>query len=64
MAQSARGRGVARALMERARRHALETGALRLVLQTARNNIHAQALYESLGYARDEGMYEYSLEPV
>lgn len=61
VAQSARGRGVAHALMERARRHAVETGALRLVLQTARDNVTAQALYESLGYARDEGMYEYSL---
>ena len=62
VAGSARGRGVARALMEAARRHALATGALRLVLQTARDNARAQALYESLGYRRDDGMYEYSLE--
>ena len=62
VAQPARGRGVARALMERARRHAIATGALRLVLQTARDNVTAQALYESLGYVREEGMYEYSLE--
>src|SRR6185437_976412 len=64
VAQPARGHGVARALMERARRHATATGALRLVLQTARDNVTAQALYESLGYVRDEGMYEYSLEPT
>ena len=62
VAQSARGRGVARALMDRAKRHALQTGAIRLVLQTAHDNAPAQALYESLGYVRSDGMYEYSLE--
>ena len=62
VAEAARGRGVARALMDRAKRHALQTGALRLVLQTAHDNARAQALYESLGYVRSDGMYEYSLE--
>ncbi|MBS0432640.1 MAG: GNAT family N-acetyltransferase [Proteobacteria bacterium] len=62
VAESARGHGVARALMDAARKHALRTGAIRLVLQTARDNAPAQALYESLGYLRSEGMYEYSLE--
>ena len=63
VAESARGRGVARALMDAARKYALQTGAIRLVLQTARDNARAQSLYESLGYVRSEGMYEYSLEP-
>ncbi len=62
VSESARGRGVARALMAAARKHALQTGAIRLVLQTARDNARAQALYESLGYVRSDGMYEYSLE--
>jgi ribosomal protein S18 acetylase RimI-like enzyme len=62
VSESARGRGVARALMAAARNHALQTGAIRLVLQTARDNARAQALYESLGYVRSDGMYEYSLE--
>ncbi|SRR5579883_711593 len=62
VAESIRGRGVARALMDAARRHALQTGAIRLTLQTAHDNARAQALYESLGYVRSEGMFEYSLE--
>ncbi|HJU08531.1 MAG TPA: GNAT family N-acetyltransferase [Rhodanobacteraceae bacterium] len=62
VAESAGGRGVARALMDAAHKYARQTGAIRLVLQTARDNARAQALYESLGYVRDEGMYEYSLE--
>ncbi len=62
VAESARGRGVARALMEAARKLALQTGAIRLVLQTASDNTRAQRLYESLGYVRSQGMYEYALE--
>lgn len=64
VAESARRRGVARALMESARKYAMQTGALRLVLATAKDNAQAQALYESLGYAREEGMFEYALELV
>lgn len=58
----ARRRGVAKALLQRAREHGIETGVVRLVLQTARDNAQAQALYESLGWLREEGMYEYTLE--
>lgn len=58
----ARRRGVAKALLRRAREHGIETGVVRLVLQTARDNAQAQALYESLGWLREEGMYEYTLE--
>lgn len=61
VAASARKRGVARALMETARQHAIQTSALRLVLQTAADNANAQALYKSLGYVRQSDMYEYSL---
>lgn len=50
----ARGRGVGRALMERARRLGEETGARSIELATEADNRTAQALYESLGYRRDE----------
>jgi GNAT superfamily N-acetyltransferase len=56
-----RGRGVARALMERARAHALETGACGLELMTARDNVSAQRLYEALGYQRDDVFLHYEL---
>ena len=59
---AARRRGVARALLEQARTHGLQTGVVRLVLQTAQDNAPAQALYESLGWVRQDGMYEYALE--
>lgn len=47
---SARRGGVGRRLMEQARAHALETGATRLVLETAAENRAAKSLYEALGY--------------
>jgi len=59
---AARRRGVAKALVQRAREHGLETGVVRLTLQTAHDNLRAQALYESLGWVRQDGMYEYALE--
>ena len=63
VAEHARRRGVARALMHGARELALQTGAIRLTLQTERRNTQAQALYESLGYVRQGGlMLEYALE--
>lgn len=61
VAPGARQRGVARALMACARRLASETGALRLVLETAEDNHPAQALYESLGYACESGTRHYAL---
>lgn len=61
VAPRARQRGVARALMSAARAFAFETGALRLVLETAEDNGPAQALYESLGYVRETGERHYAL---
>jgi GNAT superfamily N-acetyltransferase len=60
--ESSREAGVASAMMEAARRHAEETGAVRLTLSTARINRKAQALYESLGYALDNEFLVYTLE--
>lgn len=57
----ARQRGVARALMERARRLAEETGASGLGLETAKDNFAAQKLYEQLGWKREEEFFSYEL---
>jgi ribosomal protein S18 acetylase RimI-like enzyme len=58
----ARRQGVARALMEAARARAVADGKARMDLSTAKDNVKAQALYESLGWKRDEVFYSYSLE--
>ena len=50
VAPAARGSGVGRALLERCRKHALETGAQRMALETLVGNRKAQRLYESLGW--------------
>lgn len=57
----ARRRSIARGLMDRAREYANEVGAYRLELQTARTNRSAQALYESLGWVRDDVFLTYTL---
>ena len=60
-APEARRRGVAKALMERARQLALETSAEGLALETAVDNHSAQKLYEELGWKRDEEFFRYFL---
>ncbi len=62
VAPEARRRGVGKALMNRARQLAKETGADSLILETAQDNFTAQRLYERLGYKRDEVFYRYSLQ--
>ena len=62
VAESARGRGVAMALMAAAKQLALDTGACEISLQTARNNKTAQALYEKLDYVRDDAFLVYTLD--
>lgn len=58
----ARKRGVAKALMEKARQLAVETGAEGLILETAVDNLPAQRLYENLGWKRDVEFYRYFLK--
>ena len=53
--------GVGRALLERARQHAVETGTKGLVLSTAVTNKPAQTLYESAGWRRDDEFIHYHL---
>jgi ribosomal protein S18 acetylase RimI-like enzyme len=58
---SARKQGVGRLLMDAALQYARDTGASRIDLETAVDNVTAQALYEALGYERDTHFYKYSL---
>ena len=54
VAESARRRGVARALIEKAKELAVVTGARQLSLETGAENEPSHALYESLGFERDD----------
>jgi ribosomal protein S18 acetylase RimI-like enzyme len=56
----ARRLGEGRALLLAAEAHARATGHARMDLTTARNNLRAQALYESLGWVRDEVFLTYA----
>jgi ribosomal protein S18 acetylase RimI-like enzyme len=56
----ARGSGAGRALMLAAEAHGLAAGVARMDLSTARDNTVAQALYESLGWLRDEVFFVYN----
>ena len=56
-----RRQGLAQTLMSTAADFARDTGAIRLSLSTQVENTAAQALYESLGYCKDEAFYHYAL---
>jgi ribosomal protein S18 acetylase RimI-like enzyme len=58
---NARRQGVGELLMNAARAHAEATGACGLQLETAKTNVAGQALYESLGYVKDEVYLTYWL---
>jgi len=58
---SARREGIGRALMKASVEHARHTGAVRVELATAITNDAAQALYEALGWVRDNEFHRYSL---
>jgi GNAT superfamily N-acetyltransferase len=61
VAEHARRRGVGGVLLEAAREHAEQSGAVRMELATATTNHGAQRLYESLGWLRDTEFYRYAL---
>ena len=61
VAQSARKMGLGAALMLEVQKYAKQNGFARLDLSTAKTNVNAQALYENLGWTRDERFYYYSL---
>lgn len=54
VAPAERRRGVAAALMRHAEGFARSTGAERLTLATAHDNVQAQRLYARMGYLREE----------
>lgn len=60
---SARKTGAGRALLLAAEQLALSQGKARLDLTTAKTNFTAQALYESLGWQRDEVYFAYTRQP-
>lgn len=57
-----RKKGVATALMNTARQLAEDTASKGLQLETGKNNVHAQALYEKLGYVKELDYYVYNLK--
>ena len=58
-----RGRGLGEKLMAAARALAQANGAAEILLQTARDNLPAQRLYERLGYRRDDEFLVFTLDP-
>lgn len=59
---AARGRGVGTALLDAAKEFVISTGAKGILLETGRDNMGAQRLYEAQGYVRDTGYYTYYLD--
>jgi len=59
----ARRRGVGRDLITAAVDYARAAGAVRLTLSTAHDNTAAQALYESMGWRRDDRFLVYDFAP-
>ncbi|WP_299093813.1 N-acetyltransferase [uncultured Metabacillus sp.] len=56
-----RRNGVARALMNQAKALAQQANAAGILLETMKDNTKAQALYESLGYEKEDSVYFYNL---
>ena len=61
VAPEARRTGAGSALLQAAAEYAKSEGAVRLELSTERGNSMAQAVYERLGWKRDEDFYVYRL---
>lgn len=61
VAPAGRRQGIGAALLEQARAFGADSGARSLALQTAVDNLAAQALYEKLGWRRETDFYSYNL---
>ncbi len=61
---NARKTGAGKSLMLEAYEYAKNNGLARLDLSTAKTNINAQKLYESLGWVRDEVFYVYNKDII
>ncbi|GGY67719.1 N-acetyltransferase [Cellvibrio zantedeschiae] len=57
---NARQSGLGKMLLEKAREHAQANNIPRMDLTTAKTNLTAQSLYESLGWVRDDIFYAYN----
>lgn len=57
-----RKKGVATSLMNTARELAEDTRSKGLMLETGKENYNAQALYEKLGYKKEEDYFVYNLK--
>ncbi|MEY8875401.1 MAG: N-acetyltransferase family protein [Leptothrix sp. (in: b-proteobacteria)] len=66
VAPATRQLGIGRALLQAAEARARADGKRRMDLTTARGNLQAQALYESLGWQRDEVFlaYNFAIAPA
>jgi len=62
VASAARRSGVAKELLRAAIHQSKVDGKVRLDLTTGKQNFNAQALYEALGWERDELFYTYNLQ--
>jgi GNAT superfamily N-acetyltransferase len=56
-----RNQGIAKALMNKAKDHAMSTNAVRMILATEVTNKIGQNLYESMGYRQFDDFYHYVL---
>jgi ribosomal protein S18 acetylase RimI-like enzyme len=61
VAKEFRRHGVGRTLMNQAKELAKETKAAGILLETTKDNVKAQSLYESLGYEKEDSVYFYNL---
>ncbi|HZH58684.1 MAG TPA: GNAT family N-acetyltransferase [Metabacillus sp.] len=61
VAEEFRRHGVGKALMDQAKKYAQETNAAGILLETGKDNVNAQALYESVGYEIENNVYFYHL---
>lgn len=57
-----RGKSIGRFLLHEVKNFAKNHNLTKIILSTAVENITAQKLYESEGYERNEGYYDYGLE--
>lgn len=60
VSSDARKSGLGKLLLEQAREHAKDNNIPRMDLTTAKTNLTAQSLYESLGWVRDDIFYAYN----
>ena len=61
VAKQARKQGVAQALMEQSFIYCQQEDARYMMLETARENVQAQKLYEKMGMTIDDTVYYYSI---